>query len=139
MKGQINVADALGLLVIAAAFVLILAKIPQIFHDFFTLLALSFSEVVSRDLAGMISISAAAPNEIEIEYRAMVKEFNYTVELRERTINVTMLRDSEAWAPPSLQTYPVDGLNKKIENKRDFKVRKWRIGLDNYFDFEAIE
>ena len=137
MKGLMSVADAITLLTIAALFVLLLAIIPKLFSDFFTQLAMSTSEVVARDLAGLITISAAAPKDITISYFGAMKKINYSVDLSQRVVKVDMIRNGKSLNHVYQDTYAVDNLNKNLQNYNSFKIIKRRMGYSNNYDFQG--
>jgi len=95
MKGQAEIVEAVGILALIAMIILILTQIPKIFTEFFNLLALASANVVSRDLAGLISVSAVAPKDITIEYAGASDKITYNVQLEDRTIAVEALQNGK--------------------------------------------
>lgn len=139
MKAMIPVSDTLTFLAISMIFILIMARIPSIFKEFFSVLSLSTSDVVAHDLAGLISMSAAAPDDITIEYHGRVKQINYTVELKDRNITVEMIIDGEPQERSVVNVFAVSDLQGKFENSKKFEVKKRRSRFDNDYYFDVIE
>jgi len=139
MKSQVAPADIITFLVISVIFVLTMSRIPKIYKEFFSVLALSTSDVVAHDLAGLISMSAAAPDDIIIEYHGRSEQINYTVELKDRDITVEMIVDGEPQNRTVENVYAVSDLQGKFEDCKKFEIKKIRTGLDNYYYFNVIE
>ncbi|MEM5843926.1 MAG: hypothetical protein QW841_01645 [Candidatus Aenigmatarchaeota archaeon] len=123
MKAQAKIVDMLTVLGLVVCFLILLMQIPKIYKDVFDMLALSSADVVSRDIAGLISISAAAPHKITLIYNTTYKEVSYTVELKDRVATVTYILKGEAQDSVS-SPYAIDNLNTKIENQKCFMVTK---------------
>lgn len=147
MKAQAKIVDLIGLVLIMVVLLVFLTSFPKLFSSFYNLLALHFPEVVSKDLGGLISISAGTPANITLLYSTPMEEATYDVNLTNRNITATLRIKGEiiertvdgkeplsAWA-----TYWVDGLNVKCEDKSKFKITKKRFGLINTFSFECLE
>jgi len=87
-KGSETVANVLGAVFIAAIVVFFFYEIfPLFFGDMFKSIALSSSEVVARDMAGLISASGIAPNEIHIEYNPS-SSVQYNVSIENRIVRI---------------------------------------------------
>jgi hypothetical protein len=123
MKGQADIVDMLTVLGLIVCFIMLLMQVPKIYKDVFDMLALSSAEVVSRDIAGLISISAAAPYKATLIYNTTYRETSYTVELKNRQATVTYILKGES-RETATAPYAVDNLNKKIENQKCFMISK---------------
>jgi len=139
MKAQVSATDTMTLVVISAMFILLMLQIPKVFKDFFDTVATATSQVVASDLAGLISVSAAAPEDIVIVYEGALKQVNYTVDLHDGNITVEMLREGEPIENPSENKYAIVSLQKYIENQKNFEVEKKMIAQVNDYDFRAIQ
>jgi hypothetical protein len=135
MKGSIEIVDMTVMLAVAVMFVLLMTQIPKILKEFFDQLALSTSKVVVHDLTGMISISAAAPQDIVISYNGLFKEIRYNADLGNREMKVQMIKEGELVGEISSNQYAVSSLQKNIPNCIIFKVSKNRNNFDNNYDF----
>lgn len=109
--------------------------IPGWVDDAFRLFALSSAEVVARDLAGIVSISGASPDQITIRYDVEFKGISYNVELKDRMITVVRLEKNKKPSDPAKITYAVDSLSKDIEDAKSFVIEK----KDGKYYFEAVE
>jgi hypothetical protein len=147
MKAQAKIVDILGCILLVVVLLVFLTSLPKIFSSFYNLLALHFPEVVSKDLAGLISISAGTPANITISYSTPLEGASYDIILKNRNLTATLRMDGKiverttqegkkvplsAWA-----TYWVDGLDKSCENKRKFEISKKRFELINEFSFKC--
>jgi len=135
MKGFISVTDILGFIAIGIVAIILLSSVPRIFNEFFGELALANPNVVASDLASLISVSAAAPKDITIIFKGPVKQVNYTVKLKERTITVNVTLEGEVKEVSSKARYAVDNLDEYLENYHTFKIVKKG---DWSFDFEGV-
>ena len=127
--------EILGVMAITALFVIFLIQSPKIFKDFFDAIAKSSAECVAGDLAGLISISAAAPQDIMIKYNATIPKINYTVELDQRNIVVERLSKGKSTGESFTNIYAVDGLQIKIENNNEFIIQKTNTATGNVYVF----
>lgn len=107
MRAQ--VADALAMLAFAALLLLLIPQLMKFWKEFFDTLALASAEVVARDLAGLICASAAAPSNLSLSYGAS-SEVEYNVTLKDRQVEVQMLRQGKALGKSAKESYCVDGL-----------------------------
>lgn len=125
MKGQAKIVDVITVLGLIVTFLILLTQIPKIYKDVFDMLALASAEVVSREVASLISISAAAPYKITLVYNVSYtqKGTNYTIELKNREANVTLIKNGEA-KETAIAPFAVNNLNKKIENQNCFVITK---------------
>lgn len=133
-----EIVDLIGGMAIAVIFIVFLTQVPKIFHELFTLLALQNPKNVAKDLAGLISISAAATGNITILYNTSMFNIKYDVQLADRIINVTMIRDDIKNGPES-EYFAVDGINKQINNKAEFEIVKVRAGQTDIFDIRGLK
>jgi hypothetical protein len=87
-KATSTVINILGAVMIAAILVFFFFYIfPLFFGDVFKSIALSSSEVVARDIAGLVSVSGVAPDEIKIEYNPSTS-ITYNVTIVDRIVRV---------------------------------------------------
>ena len=138
MKAQVSATETVTLVVMSAMYILFILQMPKIFKDFFDEIATANSQVVASDMAGLISVSAVAPEDIVIQYHGIVKDINYTVNLKDGNITVEMLRDGKPLENPSENKYAIVGLNRYIENQKKFEIKKDAVGLVNTYDFRKI-
>jgi hypothetical protein len=139
MKGSYEITDMVAILAIAVSFIVLWTSIPKIWKEFFDEVALATSKVVAHDLSGIISISAAAPQDILISYKGNLKSINYTVDLKERKMEVEMLIDGKPTGEKSTNLYAVGSFDRHIENCNFFTASKTRNNLDSTFDFWCVE
>jgi len=120
-KGMETAATVLGAVFIAAAAAFFFYYIfPLFFGDLFKSIALASAEIVARDIAGFISVSGVAPNEIKITYNP--SETNkYNVEIKERIVKV--FRETE-------------NLPKEVEPVKEIAIAKSAVGnINENFNF----
>jgi len=138
MKAQISATETITFIGIAAMFVLLMLSIPKIFKEFFDTVATANAQVVASDMAGLISVSAVAPEDIIIRYQGVLKDINYTIDLHDGNITVQMLKDGKPISEPSENKYAIIGLQKYIENQKKFEVEKVVTNLINTYDFRSF-
>ncbi|OGI15982.1 hypothetical protein A3K63_01365 [Candidatus Micrarchaeota archaeon RBG_16_49_10] len=85
MKGTI-ITDAISTIAVIIIFIVLLFTVPKILAEIKDIIVSNSPKVMSRDLAGLATISAASPYTIEINYTN--KEFSYDVEFSGRAVNV---------------------------------------------------
>ncbi|MDI6807315.1 MAG: hypothetical protein QMD14_05970 [Candidatus Aenigmarchaeota archaeon] len=155
MKAQAKITDLLGVLLVMVTLIVFLTQLPKLFSSFYTLLALHHPKVVSEDLAGIISISAATPADIKILYESLVEGITYDVKFGERKLTIILRSDGEIVPKETKKidekieiipvnasaTFCVDGLKNTppMENKKKFEISKKRIDLTNEFSFRSLE
>jgi len=89
-----TVISVLGVAVTAVVLVIFITQIvPGIIGDAYGTLSIASAEVVSRNLAGLITASAAAPNEITINYQPS-ETHKYAVATGTRTVGVQLLTET---------------------------------------------
>ena len=86
-ESPINVVGVLALIALAVIFTIV--ALPHLIKNIFELTSLSSAEVVARDIAGLVTISAAAPNRITLQYR-MPAEHEYDVDIEDRFVKVKL-------------------------------------------------
>jgi len=94
-KAQAKITDALFAIFSVVVFIFIMFTIlGKQLEEFAREVSLESADVVSKDMAGFISISAAAPDEIRITYRPSTKFF-YNLYAGDKKVNVE--RQAERW------------------------------------------
>jgi len=129
-KGDATI-SVLGTAVIMAIVVIFVAKIiPDYVMSAFEFMSSSSAEVVSRNLAGFITISAAAPNEISIDYFAS-KSSEYNVKIENRVINLDLLSASFGAKGGSITKAGIDSICYytdticRFDGVNHFTIKKW--------------
>lgn len=108
MKGDVTI-NTIGLIVVAAVtLVLFFIFLPEIINLLWKEVALDSPAVVSKELAGYIAISGAAPGSIKISYYP--SEYPYDAEIDNRIVSVMMSEEAEGILErtPATATFPID-------------------------------
>jgi len=112
-KAQAEITEIISLVAISIALVFFfLFVLPKFVDTMFQMIALASAQVVSRDLAGLITISGAAPYKIDISYLQQAK---YNVNIKDRIVSVD---DKTA-------KVGVDPSPSPFENVNYFEIKKW--------------
>lgn len=143
-KGQQEIITVLGTVAMAAITVFFIIEIlPKAITDFQQFVSLASAEVVSRNLAGIISISAAAPNQITINYQPS-EDYKYYVRTKNRVVDVKLLTQrfgmsGEIVSETAVDSKCYDGRETTCEfnEVNFFTVRKWSEGPKYVCDLDA--
>lgn len=136
MKGQEKISNTIIIVAMAAVALFFISNFMNFMMDVQKLFALASAEVVSRDLAGLISVSGSEPEEITIFYGGISEEVSYDIKLENRKIEVKMLdEEKEVIGGPIEEGYAVDPPPRTIYDKRYFIIGKRE---DKYF-FEGYK
>ncbi len=135
LKAQAEIPRSLWAVAVVGIFVAIMfLLISQSFQDLAKQIALESAEVVAKDLAGFITISGAAPEEIKITYKPSTK-FSYDVEIGGRIVRVSSLLDGDYREGPRIFVWEFDPLPWKekttidttanFKNEKNFVIQKF--------------
>jgi len=123
-KGVESVTTVMGAIFIAAIVVFFFYYIfPLFFGDLFKSIALSSGEIVARDIAGFISVSGVAPNEIKIEYSPS-SSVQYNVSVNQRVVEVNVANERANIKEVASAKTAVDNLNANIILANIFDISK---------------
>lgn len=124
MKGAESVATVLGAIFITVIVVFFFYYIfPLFFGDLFQSIALSSSEIVARDIAGFISVSGVAPDEISIQYSPSSSVF-YNVSVSQRVVKINSASVRANTNEVASEKSAVDNLNENIILANIFDISK---------------
>lgn len=134
MKGDQKVTNTIGIvLIIGGMLFFIYAILPLIFQIYKESI-LSSSDIVSRQLAGFISISLAAPADITITYSPHEK-IRYDVDVKERVVDVHISKGQQS-GTRELSKILLD-LEKQFSDVNIFMITKTRIKNENRVNVDA--
>lgn len=129
------VIDALGIVAVIAVSITILFVLLSVYEeDMKKQLDLTAADVVSRDLSGLISISASAPSNIKINYEIKFK-IAYNGKLDNRVITLSKVDEPEI---SERSSYAVDSISTSFSGKKSFTIKKIMENNKNKYIFEAI-
>jgi hypothetical protein len=132
MKGAEEVPGIIGMVLIAiVAAGLLFLLIDFVFSNIIPLFAQGSAQVVSRDLAGLTTISGAAPYKITIHY-APTNIILYNVSIDSRILTVSILQSNSKPLTISISPYSqyssskiaVGDLKTDILNSKEFDIQK---------------
>jgi hypothetical protein len=132
MKGAQDIPGVLGMLLIGFLTIgLVYLLIQFVFTNLIPLFAESSTEVVSRDLAGYITISGIAPYKITINYNASENIlYNATIDSRILTVSILqsnpqpLTYSASPYSQYSTQKIAVGDLSTAIINAHEFTIQK---------------
>lgn len=132
MKGQAEITEIIIILALAAFTIALIPILLNLIQDFFKIFALASPEIVSRDLAGLMTISAAAPNNITLYYKIYAEGISYDFDSHDRKVNVKLLDEDQKMIKEASSIIPID-ITSSLENVKEFKIIKTRESGRNYF------
>lgn len=140
MKGQTKVYWLIGLLAIILITVIIFLKeFQMIFNEILNIVGKTSSDIVSRQLSNLITISGAAPNSIEIVYTPS-KSILYDVTVKSRILTIKQKSGPEYLIRLSAShPFAVDLPDKTYEDVNTFKVVKKVVNGGSVYELYAIK
>lgn len=100
-KGQLEWTEVFTLICVAAAILLIVLMFPEMLTNMASLFAMGSAEAVSRDVAGLVTISGAAFDDASITYTGAVETVVYDVLIKDKLVSVeSILLSSGGVVPP---------------------------------------
>lgn len=144
------VISMLGIAITAVILVIFTVQIiPRTVEDVYSQISRASAEVVSRNLAGLITISAAAPNNIIINYQPS-KNYFYNIKIVNRIVDVEILTEKiNIFLPEKIgmkgriltktgvdsKCYDTTEINCQFNNVNNFIIKKW---VDNGYVINVI-
>ena len=150
-KGQSSDVSRAGIIILLLLFIILatplfLAQVQTAYE----LIAKESAEVVARELAGIISISASATGDIDVRH-VMSSERVYNISISEREINVSQLAVSHGlegnyrMESSSVQKILVEDLDNEYKDVSEAEIRKWvepspedSDEVTSNYEFEAV-
>ena len=96
MKGQAEATEVFMLVSLAILMVVMILLIWPLSQSISKVITTASAELVAKDLAGLTTISAAAPGNISISYEVEAGSINFNVDMKDRVVNVNMLDGGKA-------------------------------------------
>lgn len=130
--------EVIGVFILILGAIIFAVKIlPGLISDLYGQLALFSAEVVARDLAGLITISAAAPNEIVIE-NAFSESYEYDASINDRIVWVKLLTTRYGMKGQANAKIAIDGLDYKTDEPVNYFVISKSVNkTGNVYDVDA--
>jgi|GEM_PF-4409283 len=137
-SGQAELIEILGLCVLAAAaLVFALLVLPRLLSDIYGLIALSSAEVVGRDIAGFITISAASPQDILIKHTLDPKH-EYSVKIENRLVKIKLLTIEYGMKGSAITKTGVDGIDFDPKTPVNYlEITKSLVGEESLYNVEG--
>ena len=134
MKGQAEVTEIFSILAIIVVLIALIPIIIPTIQKAIEQFTLDSPDVVSKDLAALISISAVAPRDITIKY-AINSENDYEIDIKDRLVTVSRERLDETEESSSPILVDVTGYfsqprHFKIEKKVENGVNKYQVDVE---------
>ncbi|MFQ6055349.1 MAG: hypothetical protein ACE5J3_05130 [Methanosarcinales archaeon] len=123
MKGDVSVNTIGIIIIVAATLTLFFIILPQVMGFLLRELALASPTVVSKELAGYVAISGAAPYSIKISYYP--SSLPYNVKIKGRIVSVSMSEKAEGLLErtPATFSIPIDP-EVSFEDVNSFFIQK---------------
>ena len=108
-KGQLEWMEVFTLICVAAAICIIIFALPGMVSSMASLFALGSAEAVSRDVAGLVTISGAAFENATINYKGASESLVYNVLIKDKLVVVDTIRLSSGAGAGGSATQPSSG------------------------------
>lgn len=76
-------------------FLIIFLVVPKFWKDIAMTAVLSSPDIVIKDIAGLVTISGAAPHDITINYKVYTDQYSYNLQVSGRNLTVEMLGEEK--------------------------------------------
>jgi hypothetical protein len=76
-------------------FFITFVAVPRLWKDIAFTALQSSPDVVARDIAGLVTISGAAPHQITIYYKVPTEKYSYNLQISGRNLTVEMLGEEK--------------------------------------------
>lgn len=131
----VSVVEGLGIVALITLFAVILFTLQSKYWESIEKqLYLTAADVISRDLSGLVSLSASAPGDATINHEIKFKTV-YNGKLDNRVITISKVDESDILEKSS---YAVDSISTSFSGKKSFVIKKTRENNKNKYSFEAI-
>ena len=140
MKGDNTITNTFLIVGSILLILVVVLQIVPIFNEFLSSAALDSSALVSKELAELITVSAAAPNGIYITYNPSNSKYN--IDIKDRIVKVDLInKDNMQVKSTSFAKIAVD-LSASFNQVNIFDIRKIEItnaggGIENIFSILA--
>lgn len=117
-------------------FLIIFVLVPKFWKSIAQTAILSSPEVVIKDIAGLVTISGAAPHDITIYYEAKTEKYSYNLDIAGRILTLEMLseqRITEDIKGKTTDEIPIDP-HTSIYDSTIFTIEKMRKDEKNVYE-----
>jgi len=122
-KGVWSSIEVLMIVLLMVVGVMVIVQVQTVAKDLSSFITHASAESVARDVGGLMSISAAAIDEISIDFRSPNKNVVYDIEVEDKVVKVTA-RDSETLKELNLDPTVLHGYSKiPFDVSIDFKAK----------------
>lgn len=139
--GAIVVVEVVLTVTLSGLTVAVLLNLPTLVQDLAKLMELGSAEAVAYDLAGLTSISAAAPDTIQMNYQSSRKDLVYSGSIKDRIVTVEGPFKEEPYKQVSGRAkVAIDvnsGLPISFQGRRSFTVKKTTTNGENKYEVLA--
>jgi hypothetical protein len=134
-KGQAEITEILSLVAIAVALIFFFVVIlPKFMGSMFGMFALNSADAVSRDIAGLTTISGAATDRMTITYAPVS---SYDVKILDRVVYVTLLEGLQDSATARMGVPATCDGNCEFASVNSFEISKTTSGEQNSYEVSA--
>jgi len=137
-KGTWSSIEVLMVVLLLVVGAMIIAQTQTIATDMSSFISHASAESVARDVGGLISISAAAVDEISIDFRSPNKKVVYDIEIEDKVVKTTS-RDSQDLEELTLDPTIRHGYSKipfdftlNLEATSEFSIQKMMGEVGDY-------
>lgn len=141
MKGSTKTSEVLLYVLMTLVILGMSLNFTKFTEDVHNIYFTTSSEIIARDLAGLISISGSAPDRITIDYVTSSEKYKYNVKVNDTFVEVSAVDENgQTKGFPSQIAHAIKSMESKSFNeKRVFRITKTRENGENKFYFEAPE
>ena len=139
MKGfEAITTGTIGIVLIIGTTSFLLISIPKMVEEIVEEISYASAAAVAKDLAGFITVSAAAPYKVDITFKPSEK-FNYKGKIKNRFVTMEISYSGIEMIKEKLkgnERIAVDPTT-SFQNVNTFIISKERKGLKNYYSVET--
>ncbi len=135
--GAIVITDVIVAIAIAVGTMFIILNVPSLVQDLAKLMELGSAETVAYDLAGLATISAAAPDTVRITYQSIRKDLAYTGSIKERVVTIEGPFKEEPYKQIAGKAKVAIDVNASFQSKTSFTIKKTTENGENNYEVVA--
>ncbi len=136
MKGQSEVTEVIFLIGIVLLLFILIFSYGKMWRELLESLVSTSPKIVVRDIAGLVSISGAAPDSIKISYEVPTDQYSYYLEIKDRAVKVRLLDKNKVILEEDSSQTVVDP-TASIYDKVSFIIQKKMIEGKNVYEVKS--
>jgi len=137
MKGQSKVTEVIFFIGLVVLLLQLIFIYPKLWKELIDSVIHTSPLIVVRDIAGLITVSGAAPDTIKIFYKVPTDKYSYNLNVDKRTVKLQMLDENgKPIGSEAITQIPIDP-TVSLQNKISFIIEKTRIAGRNFYEVKS--